>query len=94
MHSTEERRRVAFHPQVAFRVVDGEGVVVLAQDGQVEVVNPIGARVLELAESVGGVQEIAAQITEEYEVPASEARRDVAEFIEAMIDEKVLVWAQ
>ena len=84
---------MAFHPQVAFRVVDGEGVVVLAQDGQVQVVNPVGARVLELVDGVAGVRDIASKIMAEYEVPASEAQRDVAEFVEAMVDDKVLIWA-
>jgi hypothetical protein len=74
--------------------VDGEGVIVLARDGQVEVVNPVGARVLELVDRLGGVQEIADQIAEEYDISSSDARRDVTEFIETMVDEKVLVWAK
>lgn len=92
MDSRNDKRTIRFHPQVAFWIVDGEGVVVLARDGQIEIVNEVGARILELADGSRSAQDIVAQIFEEFEVPQTQAQEDVHQFIEEMVSEQVLVW--
>jgi hypothetical protein len=93
MDKIDVKQAVALHPQVAFRVIDGEGVVILARDGQVQVVNPVGARILELAQEPLSVEAIVSTLVSEFEVSGDEARVDTGEFIEQMVEDRVLVWA-
>ena len=74
----------ALHPQVATQVVNGLTVIVLADSGEVLVVNSLGTRILDLIDGKRSVAEIARQIEAEYEVPAEEARRDLDEFLQTL----------
>jgi hypothetical protein len=94
MEKTDRGRYLSLHPQVAFRVVRGEGVVVLARDGQVEVVNEVGARVLEQADGSRGLQEIVDSIVKEFEVSPDQAWEDVREFVGQMVGDSVLEWVE
>ena len=72
------------HPQVAARVVDGSAVIVLADTGEVNVLNAVGTRVWELCDGSRSARQIAEQIEAEFEVSPEEARRDVEEFLESL----------
>jgi hypothetical protein len=83
----------ALHPQVAARIIDGEAVIVLPESGQVNVLNEVGSRIWELIDgtlSVGGITEA---IVAEYDVTAQQAERDVNEFIQELVENKMLVLA-
>jgi hypothetical protein len=79
------------HPQVAARIVDGEAVVVLADAGQVNVLNPVGTRIWELADGTRSVGQIANAIVAEYEVTLQTALQDVTEFLQSLADARALV---
>jgi len=81
------------HPQVAARVVDGEAVVILADSGEVNVLNPVGTRIWELADGTRSVQQIADAIAEEYQVTPQNALQDVTEFLQLLIDARALTLA-
>jgi hypothetical protein len=74
----------ALHPQVAMQVVDGLTVIVLADSGEVLVLNALGTRILDLIDGKRSITEIARLIEEEYDVPAEEARRDLDEFLRTL----------
>ena len=74
----------ALHPQVAMQIVDGSAVIVLADSGEVLVLNEVGTRIAELADGRRSVDEIADAIHCEYEVSADEARRDLETFLETL----------
>jgi len=78
------------HPQVAARVVDGSAVIVLADSGQVNVLNPIGTRVWELADGTRSGQDIVNALVAEYTVSADTAMRDVEQFVQSLVDANVL----
>ncbi len=79
------------HPQVAARIVDGEAVVVLADAGEVNVLNPVGTRIWELIDGTRSVTEIAQTIQAEYEVTGPQAQQDVTEFLQALADAGAVV---
>jgi hypothetical protein len=72
------------HAQVAARVVDGAAVIVLADAGEVNVLNPVGTRVWELLDGTRSVEQIAGVIAREYAVSADDASRDVLAFVEEL----------
>src|SRR5437016_3102151 len=80
------------HKQVAGRVVDGEAVLVLADSGQVQVLNEVGARVWELADGSRSLAEIVNAIVDEFDVEAGAASTDVLAFVERLVAEHIIVW--
>jgi coenzyme PQQ biosynthesis protein PqqD len=83
----------AFHPQVAARIIDGEAVIVLPESSQVNVLNEVGSHIWELIDGTRSVGEITKMIVAEYDVTAEQAERDVEEFTQELVDNKMLVLA-
>jgi hypothetical protein len=78
------------HPQVGARVVDGEAVIILADSGQVNVLNPVGTRIWELADGARSVRQIAEAIVAEFDVTPEAASQDVTEFLQELVDAGML----
>ena len=81
------------HPQVAARIIDGEAVIVLPESGQVNVLNEVGSRIWELIDGTRSVGEITEIIVAEYDVTAEQAEGDMDEFIQELVENKMLVLA-
>ena len=79
------------HPQVATRIVDGEALIVLADLGQVNVLNPVGTRMWELMDGTRSVQQISDTICDEFDVAEDEAKRDLEEFVLQLIESNAIV---
>jgi hypothetical protein len=77
-------------PDVRFRVVDGKGVLIRQEAGEVVVLNPVGARVLDLLQSGAVLQRVLERLAEEFEVGAAELERDVLQFVRELVDAGVL----
>lgn len=82
------------HPQTAGRVIDGEAVLLLAETNEIQVLNPVGSRIFELANGQRSLAEIASALTDEYNVDFNEALADVDAFVQQLVDNRVLVLHQ
>jgi hypothetical protein len=82
------------HPQVAARTVDGSAVIVLADTGEVTVLNPVGTRVWELVDGLRSVGDIARMIEAEYEVGWEQAQQDVYDFVKTLAEAGAITLAQ
>lgn len=80
-----------WHPQVAAQIVDDEAVIVLADAGEIVVLNAVGTRVWELSDGQHTIQQIVDAIADEFQVAPEQAREDVAEFLESLAQDKVVV---
>lgn len=69
------------HPQVAARTIDDQAVIILADSGNVTILNPVGTRVWDLIDGIRSVSDILTVITREYEVTPEEAQTDVYAFL-------------
>lgn len=88
---------------VRFRVVGGEGVVVLQDAGEVLVVNGVAARVLELLDPRRGrgsgpqpgegrsFSELLERLGQEFEATEEEIARDLREFLDEVLAGGVVV---
>jgi len=83
--------RPAPHPQAAGRMIDNEAVLVLADKGEVMVLNEVGGRIWELADGTRTVADIVKAIVEEYEVSEEQALADVQEFVQELAEKQGLV---
>jgi hypothetical protein len=81
------------HPQVAARIIGGEAVIVLPENSQVNVLNEVGSRIWELIDGTRSVDEITEIIVAEYEVTVRQAELDTDEFIQELVENKMLVLA-
>jgi coenzyme PQQ biosynthesis protein PqqD len=79
------------HPQVASRIVDGEALLVLADSGEVTVLNGVGSRIWELVDGSRSVGQIVDTIVTEYDTTREQAEQDVSSFIQELVDNKMLV---
>ena len=81
------------HPQVATRTVEGSAVIVLADSGEVTVLNPVGTSVWELADGLRTVEEIIAAVEAEYDVSPEQAHQDVTAFLLTLVEAGALTMA-
>ena len=73
------------HPDTAFRPIGEEGgLVVLSGRQEVKVLNPAAIKIFSLLDGQHSAEEIARQVSEEFDVTADDALRDVQAFIEEL----------
>ena len=80
-------------PAAVGRQVDQEAVLVLTEQGQVKVLNELGARIWELSDGTRSVAQIADQICREYEVERGQAEADTLRFLEELAGRGALTLA-
>jgi hypothetical protein len=80
------------HPQTAGRVIDGEAILMLADDSEIQVLNGVGSRIFELADGSRSVSDIASAIAGEYEVDEVQAHQDVLAFLRQLVAQNVLIF--
>ena len=67
-------------PSVAWRVIQGEAVMVLPATGKVHTLNPIGTRFWELVDGQRTLGEIARHLHEEFDAPLERIEADCQRF--------------
>jgi hypothetical protein len=81
---------VARNPQTAWRVYDGEAVILLAENSTLNTLNAVGTLIWEVSDGKTPVSAIVARICEEFVVEPGEARRDATAFIEKLCERGLL----
>ena len=82
------------HPQVAARIIDGYAVIVLADSGQVNVLNAVGTRIWQLMDGTRSLREIADVIGAEYDVAPRGAQADVQDFARQLADAQIIIFQE
>lgn len=81
------------NPSVVGRMVDGEAVLVLPDQGQVKVLNQVGARFWSLADGSRTIAQIAQAICDEYDIDLARAEADALEFFTSLNDKGVVAFS-
>jgi hypothetical protein len=79
------------HPQVAARNLEDRAIVVLADAGEVLVLNPSGAQLWQQFDGRRSVGELAVGLARDYACDIVCAERDVLAFIATLLDAKAIV---
>jgi hypothetical protein len=82
--------RVNVAPDVMFRLVGNEGVLVNLTTERYLGLNPIGARMWNVLTCADSIQAAFDQLLEEYDVEAERLRTDVEGFIEQLLAQKLI----
>jgi hypothetical protein len=77
-------RYVGRNPHAAWRVYDGEAVILLSDDSTLNTLNAVGTLIWEAADGTTPLSTIVARICEQFEVEPAQAERDTATFIETL----------
>ena len=78
---------------VISRMMDGEAVLVHPGQGRVRVLNPVGARLWELADGGRDIAALAAALVAEYDVSPERAEADVLAFCADLVRRGAMVVA-
>jgi len=78
------------NPAVVGRIIEGEAVLVLPEQGQVKVLNEVGARIWALADGTRTLRQIAAALCDEYEVDQAQAETDVLDFVTQLVEQGIV----
>lgn len=72
------------NPQAAWRVYEGEAVIVSPEDSTLHTLNPVGTLIWEAADGRTALAAIVARVCDTFEVDAATAARDAAAFVEQL----------
>jgi hypothetical protein len=78
-------------PNYVSRFIGQEVVIILPALGEVKVLNEVGARIWELSDGTRTIADLVDHICEEFAVDHQQAEMDAVDFIQKMIERKMLV---
>ncbi len=84
-------RYLVQNPQTAWRVYDGEAVIICPDDSTLNTLNAVGTLIWQAADGKTPVSVIIARISEEFDVEPEQAERDLAAFIEKLCQRGLLM---
>ena len=74
---------------VAWRIIEGEAILISAEDSMLHSLDEVGTRIWELADGTNTMSAIAKTIFEEYEIDMKTAEGDVEEFVANLASDKL-----
>ena len=78
-------------PDTAFSTVDRNAVIVDLENSLINVLNPVGSRIWELADGSGRLGEIIAGILSEFDVEQKQAKKDAIEFVQVLASKQLML---
>jgi hypothetical protein len=74
----------AQNPRAAWRVYDGEAVIVSPEDSMLHTLNPVGTLIWEAADGRTTLEDIVGRVCDTFEVDRATAARDTLAFVERL----------
>ena len=81
--------QIEHSPDSAWRVVEGQAVIIHADVQRMRVLNEVGSRVWELCDG-RTLQEIVDKVCSEFDAPAEQVAADVDAFVRELLDKKMV----
>jgi hypothetical protein len=77
---------VTKNPKTAWRIIEGEAVILSMDTKVLRGLNPVGSRIWDLIDGQRSLEQIVQVILQEFDVTPGEATRDVQAFIQDLLD--------
>lgn len=84
MNSGHDHQPLRLRPDIRFRKIANEGVVLRQDEGEVLVVNGVGVHIVELVQKGASRDEIHRELIEAYDVDPEQLKRDIAAYLEEL----------
>jgi hypothetical protein len=78
------------NPRAAWRIYEGEAVIVSPEDSTLHTLNPVGTLIWEAADGQTALAAIVARVCETFEVDPGTAARDAAAFVDELCSRGLL----
>ena len=76
--------------KIAWRVIDGQAVILSLEDKQIRGLNPVGTFIWELLDGKTSLDQIEQNVLEEFNVDLAEVREDIQEFIKSLMKNEMI----
>lgn len=86
-------RKPAHHPGTASRVFGDEAVIISPTENKVRMLNPSASRIWELADGSHTLEQIAQELTVEFDIDLAQAQASVDQFIDELVSKGLLIWS-
>ena len=80
----------ARHQDIAWRLVEGDALLVDPRNGRIYPLNPVAARIWEMLDQQHLASEIVESLVQEFDAPPDVIRQDAYEFIDRLFEAKLL----
>lgn len=90
---TGQTRLPTRNPELIWRPVDGELVIVRPSDGQIRVLNGVGALVWQSMDGHRTVGDLADLVCAEYKVSLPQAEEDILHFLQPLAEDDMVRWS-
>ena len=80
------------HPELTWRLLDGEAVIVSPTSGEIRVLNHVGAEIWQLLANGLQVKEIEQVLINQYDLSPQQATIDVSAFLDDLKDRELITW--
>jgi hypothetical protein len=77
---------LAKSPKTAWRIIEGEAVILSMDTKVLRGLNPVGSRIWELIDGQRSLEEITGTIVLDFDVTPADAAQDVRAFIQELLD--------
>ncbi|NOX63084.1 MAG: PqqD family protein [Chloroflexi bacterium] len=81
-------------PDLAFRLFDGEAVIIDPLVGKIYMLNPVGSRIWELVDGTRTIAEIGETLSGEFEIDVEQATESAFVFCEQLLNRNLLFWQE
>ncbi len=81
------------HPDVRYRVIDGEGVLIRYDTGEILGLNAVGTRLFVLINAERPAREVIERLADEFDVDRKELEPDILAFFEELLSAGLIVRA-
>ncbi len=79
------------HPDTAFRIFEGEAVLISPTQNMVRLLNVTGSRIWELLDGEHSIADIAAILSQEFEVSPAHALSSVRAFVQTLAERQLIL---
>ena len=77
---------LAKSPKTAWRIIEGEAVILSMESKVLRGLNPVGSRIWDLIDGQRSLEDIVGVIVQEFDVAPGQAAQDVEAFIRDLLD--------
>jgi hypothetical protein len=80
------------HPELIWRLLDGEIVIVSPATGEIRVLNQVGAAIWQQLVTGSRVEEITNTLAQQYALSPQKAEADVCTFLDELTNRGLITW--
>lgn len=87
-----DEKQPILDPNLSWRLLDGEAVIVSPVSGEIRVLNAVGTEIWQRLADGASIAQIESSLVEQYQLSAQQAEADVTAFLHDLTERHLIVW--